>query len=201
MVKVIDQYDEETEEYIGNIEELSGTIADLTKTASSPGGISLFTDEAKTEYKSTKDLLLDIGEVYQDLTDKQQAGLLEALAGKRQGQIVAAILNNLDTVTDSINKMETDTDSASRELETALDSIEVKWGQLKETWGTGISQNLFQKDDMKTVIDGFTKLGEAVDWLTSKLGLFGSIGLGAGLFAGWKNVGGDKVYSLICYLF
>ena len=185
-------YDEETEEYIGGIEELSGTIADLTKTASSPGGISLFTDETKTEYKSTKQLLLDIGEVYQDLTDKEQAGLLEALAGKRQGQIVAAILNNLDTVTESINKMETDTDSASRELETALDSIEVKWGQMKETWGTGVAQNLFKRDDMKFVIDSLTKLGEAVDWLTSKLGLFGSIGLGTGLFAGIKNAGRVK---------
>ena len=194
-------YDEETEEYIGNIEELSGTIANLTKTVDTPGGISLFTDEAKTEYKSTKQLLLDIGEIYQDLTDKDQAGLLEALAGKRQGQIVAAILNNLDTVTESINKMETDTDSASRELETALDSIDVKWRQMKETWGTGVAQNLFQRDDMKTVIDSFTKLGEAVDWLTSKLGLFGSIGLGAGLFTGFKNVGRDKMYSLICYLF
>lgn len=194
-------YDEETEEYIGNIEELSGTIANLTKTVDTPGGISLFTDEAKTEYKSTKQLLLDIGEIYQDLTDKDQAGLLEALAGKRQGQIVAAILNNLDTVTESINKMETDTDSASRELETALDSIDVKWRQMKETWGTGVAQNLFQRDDMKTVIDSFTKLGEAVDWLTSKLGLFRSIGLGAGLFAGFKNVGRDKMYSLICYLF
>lgn len=181
-------YDEETEEYIGGIEELSGTIADLTKTASTPGGISLFTDETKTEYKSTKQLLLDIGEIYQDLTDKQQAGLLEALAGKRQGQIVAAILNNLDTVTESINKMETDTDSASRELETALDSIEVKWGQLKET-GVGVAQNLFKRDDMKTVVDGLTSVMNVIDKLTSKLGLFGSIGFGVGLFAGVKNIG------------
>ena len=188
MVKVTVQYDEETEEYIGNIEELSGTIADLTKTASSPGGISLFTDEAKTEYKSTKDLLLDIGEIYQDLTDKQQAGLLEALAGKRQGQIVAAILNNLDTVTDSINKMETDTDSASRELETALDSLEVKLGQLKQS-GVGVAQNLFKRNDMKTVVDGLTSVMNVIDSLTSKLGLFGSIGFGAGIFAGVKNVG------------
>lgn len=53
-------YDEETEEYIGNIEQLSGTIANFTKTASTPGGISLFTDETKTEYKSTRQLLQDI---------------------------------------------------------------------------------------------------------------------------------------------
>lgn len=66
-------YDEETEEYIGNVEELSGKIADLTKTASKPGGISLFTDANKTTYKSTYQLLKDISEIYDELTDKQQA--------------------------------------------------------------------------------------------------------------------------------
>lgn len=74
-------YDEETEQYIGGTEELSGAIADLTKTASHPLGISLFTDSAKTEYKSTTQLLRDISAIYNELTDKQQAGLLEKLAG------------------------------------------------------------------------------------------------------------------------
>lgn len=179
-------YDEETEEYIGNIEQLSGTIANFTKTASTPGGISLFTDETKTEYKSTRQLLQDISEIYQELTDKDQAGLLEALAGKRQGQIVAAILNNMDTVTESINKMETDTGSASRELEVALDSIEVKWGQLKET-GTGIFQNLFHREDMKSIIDGFTSILNVVDTLTSKLGLVGTAFTGISITAFVKN--------------
>ena len=74
-------YDEQTEEYIGNVEVLSGKIADLTKTADRPGGVSLFTDETKQTFKSTTQLLRDISEVYDDLTDKQQAELLEKLAG------------------------------------------------------------------------------------------------------------------------
>ena len=77
-------YDEETEEYVGGIEKLSGEIADFTKTTSKPGGISLFTDDSKTEFKSTTQLLREISEIYNELTDKQQAGLLEALAGKKQ---------------------------------------------------------------------------------------------------------------------
>lgn len=81
-------YDEETESYTNDVEVLNGKIADLTKTASNPGSISLFTDETKTEYKSTYQLLEEISEIYDELTDKQQAQLLEALAGKRQGQIV-----------------------------------------------------------------------------------------------------------------
>ena len=66
-------YDEETEEYVGGIEELSGEIADLTKTANNSNGISLFKDEDKTEYKSTTELFRDISKIYDDLTDKQQA--------------------------------------------------------------------------------------------------------------------------------
>jgi len=66
-------YDEETEEYIGNIEQLSGEIASLTKSASTPGGISLFTDESKDTYKSTYQILDDISKIWSELTDKNQA--------------------------------------------------------------------------------------------------------------------------------
>lgn len=76
-------YDEETESYTNNVEILSGKIADLTKTASTPGGISLFTDSSKTTYKSTVQLLREISAIYDDLSDKTQAELLEVLAGRR----------------------------------------------------------------------------------------------------------------------
>lgn len=66
-------YDEQTEEFIGGIEVLNGEIASLTRTASAPGGISLFKDKDKTEFKSTTELLRDISEIYDELTDKQQA--------------------------------------------------------------------------------------------------------------------------------
>ena len=66
-------YDEEIETFSNDVEVLNGKIADLTKTAETPGGISLFTDESKTEYKSTFELLEDISKIYDQLTDKQQA--------------------------------------------------------------------------------------------------------------------------------
>ena len=74
-------YDETTEEYTGDVEVLNGKIADLTRTAKQPGGVSLFSDKDKTTFKSTAELLRDISEIYNDLTDQQQAGLLEKLAG------------------------------------------------------------------------------------------------------------------------
>ncbi len=179
-------YDEETEEYVGGIEELSGEIANLTKTASKPGGISLFTDDSKTEFKSTTQLLRDIAEIYDDLTDKQQAGLLEALAGKRQGQVVAAILNNFNAVEDSLVTMTKSAGGAMREMEIIEESLEYKLNALKET-ATGVFQNLFAKEDMAIVIDLLTKLMEVLDFLTEKLGLFGTALTGIAIYAFVKN--------------
>lgn len=179
-------YDEETEEYVGGVEELSGVIADLTKTASTPGGISLFTDDSKTEFKSTTQLLRDISKIYGDLTDKQQANLLEALASKRQGQIVSAILNNFNAVEESLATMTESAGGAMREMEIVEQSLEFKLNALKET-ATGVFQNLFTKDEMIVVIDLLTRLMEIIDFLTEKLGLFGTTLAGLSIYAFIKN--------------
>lgn len=188
-------YDEETEEFIGGIEILEGKIADLTKTASKPGGISLFKDSAKTEYKSTYELLRDISEIYDELTDKQQANLLEKLAGKRQGQVVAAILNNFSAVEKSLQTMTNSAGSAMKEMEIIEQSLEFKLNALKET-ATGIFQNLFQTESMGHVIDFFTGLLNAIDKVTESLGLFGTTLLGIGIAAFIKNFSQLKVLGL-----
>ena len=184
----IRSYDEETESYSEDLENLSGTIADLTKTASTPGGISLFTDETKQTYKSTYDILKEISAIWDELTDKDQADLLEALAGKRQAQIAAAMISNFSAAENSMNSMANSAGNAMEEMEIIYDSLDYKLNILKET-GTGISQNLFQRDDMKNVVDGLTMVGEALDFVTDKLGLFGTLGTVGGGILGAKNLG------------
>lgn len=180
-------YDEETEEYVGGIEELEGDIADLTKSVEHPFGVSLFKDDAKTEFKSTAELLRDISAVYDELTDKQQANLLEKLAGKRQGQIVAAILNNFGAVESSLETMTNSAGSAMNEMSIIEKSLEFKLNALGET-ATGVFQNLFQTDEMGTVIDFLTNLLETLDFLTEKLGLFRTLGIGIGITAFAKSI-------------
>lgn len=189
-------YDEETESYSENLENLSGVIANLTKTTSSPGGISLFTDDTKKTYKSTYQILKDISEIYNELDDKTQAQLLEALAGKRQGQAVAAIISNFDAAEKSIQSMSQSTGNAEAEMSVVMDSLEYKLNKLSQT-GVGISQNLFQREDLKNAVDGLTKVGEVLDFLTNKLGLFGTTMATLGIIGGIKNVGRTKVSVLI----
>ena len=81
-------YDEETEELSEDLQNISGDIADLTKVGGK-GGISIFTDASRTEYKSTYEILKEIAGIWDDLTDKQQADLLEKLGGKRGAQTIA----------------------------------------------------------------------------------------------------------------
>lgn len=66
-------YDEEAQSYTEELGNLKGEIADLTKTAKTPGGISLFTDDTKETYKSTYKIIEEISEIWDDLTDKNQA--------------------------------------------------------------------------------------------------------------------------------
>ncbi len=179
-------YDEELESYTEDLENLKGEIAELTKTAKTPGGISLFTDETKETYKSTYKILEEISGIWNDLTDKNQAQLLEVLAGKRNGQALAALISNFKSAQESMDLMANSAGNAEAEMSVIMDSLDFKLNHLSET-STSVAQNLFKRDDMKTVVDGFTSVMNVIDSLTSKLGLFGSIGIGAGITTFVKN--------------
>ena len=55
------------------------TIKKLTKTKDNPEGVSILTDTGA--YKSTYEILLEISKVWKDITDINQAAILETIAG------------------------------------------------------------------------------------------------------------------------
>ena len=181
-------YDEETEELSEDLENISGEIADLTKTAKTPGGISLFSDKDKQTYKSTYQILKEISEIYDDLSDKQQAELLEKLAGKRGGQVVASILTNFDAAEKALREMEDAAGSADAEMSIIEDSLEYKINALKQTW-VGVAQEMIDRGDFGKVIDGLVKLSEAIGFVLDKAGLLGTAGLIGGGILSVKNAG------------
>ena len=185
-------YDEETEEFSEDLANIKGEVIDLTKVASNNDqGISLFTDSSQTEYRDLVDYLGDISDIWDEIDAKSQNELLNKLFGKNRAQVGAAMIKNFDQIRAAIEVMENSAGSADREMSVIMDSLDFKLNRLSET-GTSVAQNLFKRDDMKTVVDGLTSVMNVIDSLTSKLGLFGSIGLGAGLFAGFKNAGRVK---------
>lgn len=166
-------YDEETESYSEDVAILTGKIADLTKTAKTPGGISLFTDETKQTYKSTYQILKELSEIYDDISDKNRADLLEAIGGKRGGNVAAAILSNFEAAENSMTTMAQSAGSAMNEMGIIEESLEYKLNALKET-GVGVFQNLFDRGDLGAAIELLTGVLAAIDKITESLGLFGT---------------------------
>lgn len=189
-------YDEETEELSEDLENIAGDIADLTKTAKTPGGISLFSDKDKTTYKSTYQLLKEISEIYDDLTDKQQAELLEKLAGKRGGQVVGSLINNFDAVDKALENMEGAAGSADAEMEVIRDSIDYKLNELKQTW-VGTWQDILKRDDLGNIIETLTIFSEAINKVVNSVGLLGTAGIAGAGVAAFKNVGKAKMLAFI----
>ena len=170
--------DEETGQFDETLDGIKGTIHDLT-------GVSVMQDT--DTYKSTYNVLKQISEVWDDLTDKARAETLEALFGKRQANVGAAILSNFDAAEKSMTSMADSAGNAMEEMNVLFESAEYKLNRLKET-GVGIGQNLFDSDGMKISIDILNKFAEALDFLTGKLGLFGTVGAGLGIGAFIKNL-------------
>lgn len=204
-------YDESTEELSDDLVDITGKVIDLTKVASNDyKGVSLFTDETQEHYKSIYDYLVQIADVYDELSEKNQQELLEKLFGKYQAQAGAAILSNIQAAKDVMNVIENESaGSADREMEVIKDSVDYAKNELAETF-TGIAQSSITRDFEKTILQSLTRvldvLGDAssplngvlttvssifevVSKLVENLGLIPSIIAGISLSKSFKNGG------------
>lgn len=107
---------------------------------------------------------------------------------KRQGQVVAAILNNFGAVESSLETMTNSAGSAMNEMDTIEQSVTYKLNALKQT-AVGIFQNLFDTSQMGSVVDFLTGLLGVIDKLTEHLGLFGTTLVTIGIVKFIKNFG------------
>ena len=106
---------EETDGMIESTSKLRDQIKALT-------GFDIMEDE--NTYKNIMDIVIGIGEAWDDLSDIDRAGLLESLAGKQQSNALAAALQNTDIIKAAYETAQTSEGSAQQELDAYLDSIE-----------------------------------------------------------------------------
>lgn len=188
-------YDEETNQLSDDLVNVTGEVADLTKTAQDSQGVSLFTDATQEHYRSMVEYLGDIADRWDQISEKNQTELLQKLFGKNRANAGAAIIQNFDQVRAAIEAMDESAGSSEAEMSAIESSLSYKINALKETW-VGCVQDMIDRGDLGTIVTGLTKVSEVITFLLDKLGILGTIGLGAGIFSGIKNVGRDKMYSL-----
>lgn len=171
-------YDEETETFSDDLKTITGDIADLTKVASNnKQGISLFEADDPNTYRAPYEILKDIADIWDEISDKNQAKLLEKLFGKQRAQVGAAIISNFKQAEKAMDAMAGSAGSASKELARAQDSIVFKLNALKETW-VGVAQNLYDTRTIKNVIDLLTDMSGVIQIITKSLGTLGTVSAG-----------------------
>lgn len=151
------ELDEEEDEFTETTSKLRDLVKGLT-------GFDILESDLKT-YKDIYEIILGIGEKWQDLSDIEQASLAEALAGKRNSNALLAVLNNLDTLQGAYKSALEAEGSARKEQENYARSIQYSIDRLKavgqEFWTT-----LINSKSAKLVIDFLTKTIELLTELT-----------------------------------
>lgn len=189
-------FDETTEEYSSDLANITGELADLTKTAQHSQGISIFKPGSTTEFKSLVDYFQEVADIWDEMSQKQQNDFLLKAFGRTQAQGGAALIQNFKGVTKAIDEMNDSLGSSDREMETVESSLSYKANALKETW-TGIAQQIASRETIGAAIDGLTKISELTSDIITKFGTL-PIALGAlGAALSVKNVGGRKMFRLL----
>lgn len=198
-------FDETTEEYSSDLENITGELVDLTKTAEHAQGVSIFKPGSTTEFKDLTDYFREIAGIWDEMTQKQQNDYLIKAFGRNQAQAGAALIQNFKAVDKALAEMDESAGSSDKEMSAVESSLSYKINALKETW-VGCVQDMIDRGDLGTIVTGLTKLSEGITFVIDKLGILGSIGLGAGIFSGIKNVGEwnyiSKFHSnnIICFI-
>ena len=160
----------ETEYMAESTASLRDAIKGLTN-VDGLGGFDIMKDE-KT-FKSTYDIILGIGEVWEKMSDIDQAALLELVAGKRQGNALAAILTNLQDLKAALEASENSAGSAMKEQEVWLGSLEAKINQFKASFES-LSSTVINEDLVGAIIDFGTNFVHTIDDVINSLGGLGN---------------------------
>lgn len=175
----------ETEGMVESTSKLQGLIKGMT-------GFDILEEDGKT-FKDIFDIVLNIGEEFQNLSDIDQAALLEALAGKQQSNALAAALNNVDILKKSYEEAMNAEGSALEEQEKWAQGLQYSIDRIKASLQE-LAQDLLKSDFLKGLIESGNTLVNVFDKLVKNIGLLGTLGLGGGAFLGIKNAGREKCY-------
>lgn len=143
-------------------------------------------------FKSTYQIIKELSEVWDELTDISQANLLEMLGGKRNSNVVSALIDNFSLAEEIVETSANAAGSALAENEKYLDSINGKIARFQAAF-EALSSSVIDSDFIKGVVDFGTTFIEILTTITDRLGampaLITAITGAATIYSGAKNNG------------
>lgn len=168
---------------------MASSISELRNEVKTITGVDIMADAGGTEFKSTYQILKEISEVWQDISDVDQANLTELLAGKRNGNALIALLQNFDTVESALASANNAAGSAMKENETYLNSIQGSINRFTSAFQS-LSSTILDSGVVKGIVD----IGTSFIQLTENIvDLVGVMPLLSGAFTSAFTVGKPKM--------
>lgn len=130
-------------------------------------------------FKNSTQIIREMAAAWEDMNDIQRASALELMGGKRQANVLSALIQNFDTVESVIETSANSAGSALKENERYLDSIQGKIDQF-----TNATQSMWSNFLDADVVKSIVSLGTEVIKFIDKLGLFKSALLAIGAYKG-----------------
>lgn len=172
-LEVMQELGEETDGIVEGVSKMQEKI----KAAS---GVDILTETG--DYKDTYTILKEIGQVWEDMSDVDQAALLELMAGKNRSNVLAALLGNMDDLSGAYESAMNAEGSAMQENEAYLDSIQGKIDQFNNSLQT-MWMNALNSDLVKF----FINLGRVIVEAADSLGLLNTAMAGIFAFSALKS--------------
>lgn len=170
------------EEDVESVAKLQETFSNATN------GVVNIVDQSTGQLRSAFDILKDLNTVWDTLDKNTQEGLAFAAGGTRQKSVFLSIMNNWQSVENSIQSATNSMGSADVENSKYLDSISGKVSQF-DSAVQKLSKDVINSDLVKFFVDLGTIGVKSIDDIVNALTPLGTLAAGIGLFAGIKNVG------------
>lgn len=136
---------ESTDGMASSVSELRDEILALTGNK-----VDIQIDE--NTFKSTYQIMKELSQVWDELTDVSQANIMEMIGGKRNSNVVAALLENFDLAENVIADSANAAGSALAENEKYLDSIRGKIAEFQATFQQ-LSVTLINSEFVKSIVE------------------------------------------------
>ena len=147
--------------FSGSGEETEGTLND-TEAVLSKIGIRI--RNASGEMRSFMDVLDDVAEKWDTLDDVSRNAISTAMAGTRQKEIFASIIENYDRVKELIGESANAAGTADEKYSAYMDSMEAATKRLQNAW-EGFTQSLETSTVMKFLTNTIAAMVENADKL------------------------------------
>lgn len=189
MKGALEELGEEVDEDVESISKLQTHILNLTH-----GKVNIFQDNG--DFKSTYQILKEIAEIYNTLKDTERADLLESIAGKRNANGVAAVLQNWQQVEKAVKASMEAEGTAAKENEKYMDSMEGRINATKAAW-QALANSFLSSDFLKGLISSGQTFLDIINNIVKTTGALPPLlAIISGYLSASKNIGRDKMYSL-----